>query len=62
MDRGQGGAGHLAWCLRVATMAANELARADLVSLDERDRAKEIVANIIFTRMASNDLPPSGRP
>jgi hypothetical protein len=62
MDKEQRGSGHMEWCLRIASMAANELARADLVALAERDRVKEIVAEMIFTRMASNDLPPPGRP
>jgi len=62
LDKRQDGSGHMEWCLRIASMAANELARADLVPFAERDRAKQIVADLIFARMTSIDLPPPGRP
>ena len=40
----EGGNAHRDWCLRIASMVANELARADLIPSTERDRARTIVA------------------
>jgi hypothetical protein len=52
----------MVWCLHVAGMGVDELARAGLISSSQFDRAKKIVAEEIFVRLCANDLPPAGRP
>jgi hypothetical protein len=53
---------HMVWCLKVAALGVDELARAELLPWNGFDRAKKIVAEEIFARMCANDLPPPGRP
>ncbi|HLY47258.1 MAG TPA: hypothetical protein VKQ73_16890 [Stellaceae bacterium] len=53
---------HMMWCLQVASMGVDELARAGLIPWSEYDRATKIIAEEIFIRMVANDLPPPGRP
>ena len=53
---------HMIWCLKVASLGADELARAKLIPWDELERAKKIVAREIFVRLCADDLPPAERP
>jgi hypothetical protein len=53
---------HMLWCLKVASLGVDELARAKLVPQNELERATKIVAEEIFVRLCAGDMPPAGRP
>lgn len=48
----------MAWSIRIAGLAVDEMARAGLISWDDFDRAETIVAEEIFARLCANDRPP----
>ena len=48
----------MAWSIRIAGLAVDEMARAGLISWDDFDRVETIVAEAIFAGLCANDRPP----